>query len=114
MVLAKADAGVFSNYNDVLADGASAENGAELGKSLLQRLEKTVALVLEVTGHERLLQDNEMLLRSIEVRNPYVDPINLLQVELLRRVRGGDAAEETLTALLTSIRGVVAGMRNTG
>ena len=110
MVLAKADAGVFAHYNDVLADGAM----SEMGKSLLQRLEKTVALVLEVTGHERLLQDNEMLLRSIEVRNPYVDPINLLQVELLRRVRGGDATEETLTALLTSIRGVVAGMRNTG
>ena len=110
MVLAKADAGVFSHYNDQLADGAM----FEMGKSLLQGLEKTIALVLEVTGHERLLQNNEMLSRSIEVRNPYVDPINLLQVELLRRVRGGDSSEETLTALLASIRGVAAGMRNTG
>ena len=79
--------------------------------------------VLEITGHARLLEENPVLRRSIDVRNPYVDPINLLQVELLRRLRqaGRTAAARTIPmwsqlrrALLVTINGVAAGMRNTG
>jgi phosphoenolpyruvate carboxylase len=70
--------------------------------------------VLHVAGRQELLEGNAMLRRSIAVRNPYVDPINLLQVELLRRVRAGDQAPETLDALLVTMNGVAAGMRNTG
>jgi phosphoenolpyruvate carboxylase len=84
--------------------------------------------VLQITGHRRLLDENPVLRRSIDVRNPYVDPINLLQVELLRRLRqrpaprpgveqsGRETADlmQLRRALLVTINGVAAGMRNTG
>jgi len=52
----------------------------KLGAELRQRFEDTVNAVLEVTGHTRLLEDNARLRRLIEMRNPYIDPINILQV----------------------------------
>jgi phosphoenolpyruvate carboxylase len=80
--------------------------------------------VLQITGHTRLLEENQVLRRSIDVRNPYVDPINMLQVELLRRLRAAtegetqpaenDEAMLLRRALLVTINGVAAGMRNTG
>ena len=63
---------------------------------------------------ERLLEDNPVLRRSIDVRNPYVDPINLVQVELLHRLRGSGGDERLRDALLVTINGIAAGMRNTG
>ena len=58
--------------------------------------------------------DNPVLRRSIDVRNPYVDPINLVQVELLRRLRGGEADERLRDAFVVTVNGIAAGMRNTG
>jgi len=110
MVLAKADSATFARYNAVLVEADAQGLGAEL----LERLEAARAAVLQVAGRQELLEGNAMLRRSIAVRNPYVDPINLLQVELLRRVRAGDQAPETLDALLVTMNGVAAGMRNTG
>jgi phosphoenolpyruvate carboxylase len=69
--------------------------------------------VLDVTQHRELLESNPVLRRSIDVRNPYVDPINLLQVELLHRARRGDDPQVN-AALLVTVNGVAAGMRNTG
>ena len=90
-----------------------------LRSMLRSRLERAIEVVEDVTGHEQLLANNPVLRRSIDVRNPYVDPINLLQVELLRRLRNArdKHAEETVwlrRALLVTINGVAAGMRNTG
>ena len=110
MVLAKADGGIFARYNEVLAEGTL----ERLGETLLEGLDAARRGVLEVTGHAILLEGNTMLRRSIEVRNPYVDPINLLQVELLKRVRAGDRSPPTLHALLVTMNGIAAGMRNTG
>ena len=77
--------------------------------------------MLAISRHTQLLEDNPVLRRSIDVRNPYVDPINLLQVELLRRLRSAEKADvdESETdwlrrALLVTINGIAAGMRNTG
>lgn len=66
-----------------------------------------------MTGHERLLENNHALRRSIDVRNPYVDPINVVQVEILRRLRQSpdDALRE---AFVVTVNGIAAGMRNTG
>jgi phosphoenolpyruvate carboxylase len=115
MTLAKADAGIAAHYDRHLVP----EDQQDLGAMLRLRLQRAIAAVVEVTGHQQLLADNPVLRRSIDVRNPYVDPINLLQVELLRRLRAApDAnAEETVwlrRALLVTINGVAAGMRNTG
>jgi phosphoenolpyruvate carboxylase len=115
MALAKADAGIAAHYDRHLVP----PDHQDLGLMLRERLRRAIDVVIDVTGHQQLLADNPVLRRSIDVRNPYVDPINLLQVELLRRLRGArDAhAEETVwlrRALLVTINGVAAGMRNTG
>jgi phosphoenolpyruvate carboxylase len=115
MALAKADAGIAAHYDRHLVP----EDHQDLGAMLRDRLQRAIDVVADVTGHQQLLADNPVLRRSIDVRNPYVDPINLLQVELLRRLRDArDAhAEETMwlrRALLVTINGVAAGMRNTG
>jgi phosphoenolpyruvate carboxylase len=70
--------------------------------------------VLAVTGHDALLEANPVLRRSIDVRNPYVDPINLVQVELLRRLRGSDPDPALFDAFVVTVNGIAAGMRNTG
>jgi phosphoenolpyruvate carboxylase len=115
MALAKADAGIAAHYDRHLVP----DDQQDLGAMLRERLQRAIDTVIQVTGHHQLLADNPVLRRSIDVRNPYVDPINLLQVELLRRLRNTtDAhAEETVwlrRALLVTINGVAAGMRNTG
>lgn len=110
MVLAKADEAVATGYEEALV----APEHRGLGDALRDRIRQTRDLVLEVLGHAELCEENPVLKRSIAVRNPYVDPLNLLQVELLRRVRGG-ATDPSLTgALLVTINGVAAGLRNTG
>ena len=67
-----------------------------------------------VAGRTGLLDDNPVLRRSIDVRNPYVDPINLVQVELLRRLRGSDPDPALFDAFVETVNGIAAGMRNTG
>ena len=74
--------------------------------------ERTVDGVLAATGHARLLERQPMLRRSIDLRNPYVDPMNALQVELLARHRDGDTSAQL--PLLRSIAGIAAALRNTG
>ncbi|MEO7193105.1 MAG: phosphoenolpyruvate carboxylase [Vicinamibacterales bacterium] len=96
MALAKADAGIAAHYDRQLVPA----DLQPLGAALRVRLERAIEAVLWTTGHAQLLQDNLVLRRSIEVRNPYVDPINLLQVELLRRgredtARGSGHVEDT-------------------
>jgi len=115
MALAKADAGIAAHYDRHLVP----PDQQDLGRSLRGRLQRAIDVVLDITGHRQLLENNAVLRRSIDVRNPYVDPINLLQVELLRRLRqSSDARAEDEVwlrrALLVTINGIAAGMRNTG
>ena len=119
MALAKADTGIAAHYDRYLV-GPELQ---DLGRELRARLTRAANAVLEITGHTRLLEENQVLRRSIDVRNPYVDPINIIQVELLRRLRQigsrGAVSEDPdvvqlRRALLVTINGVAAGMRNTG
>ena len=73
---------------------------------------RTVAAVLEIVEADELLARHPVVQRSIRLRNPYVDPMNAIQVSLLRRYRGGDA--DAVPPLLRSIAGISAGLRNTG
>jgi len=109
MVLAKSDGRIAAEYDRRLVPAEL----QPLGRDLRTRLDRVIAAVLRVTGHRVLLESNTVLRRSIDVRNPYVDPINLVQIELLRRFRT-NADDRVKSALLVTINGVAAGMRNTG
>ena len=108
MVLAKAEARVAAVYDRLLVPAGL----QDVGEALRGRLEPAVALVRRAVGHQRLLESNPVLRRSIDVRNPYVDPINVVQAEVLRRMRAGD--DSLRDAVVVAVNGVAAGMRNTG
>ena len=77
--------------------------------------ELTRALVLKLTGHVHLLDEDRVLQRAIMLRNPYVDPMSLLQVDLLRRWRATERRDdELLEALFASVNGIAQGLQNTG
>jgi phosphoenolpyruvate carboxylase len=109
MVLAKAEPRIAAHYERLLVPDAL----RSLGSDLRARLSRTIELVLRMTSRERLLETNTTLRRSIEVRNPYVDPINLVQADILRRMRA--TADDSLRdAFVVTVNGIAAGMRNTG
>jgi phosphoenolpyruvate carboxylase len=110
MVLAKASPGISAYYDARLVPAAL----LPLGQRLRGDLQRTIDATMEVTGHAQLLAENPVLRRSIDVRNPYVDPINLVQVEVLTRLRADDDDPTLLDAFLVTVNGVAAGMRNTG
>jgi phosphoenolpyruvate carboxylase len=105
MTLAKSSLSIARGYLRLVDDRS-------LWKEIEAEHARTVAGVLAATGVSRLLERQPMLRRSIDLRNPYVDPMNALQVELLHRYRGGD--EEARLPLLRSITGIAAALRNTG
>jgi phosphoenolpyruvate carboxylase len=109
MVLAKTDVRIAAEYDRQLVPA----DLQSIGVDLRRRLQRASAAVREVTGHTELLESNPVLRRSIDVRNPYVDPINIVQVELLRRARLHEQAD-VRAALLVTVNGIAAGMRNTG
>jgi len=109
MVLAKGDPDVARLYDTVLVP----EELHPLGEELRQRFQRTVTTVLEITEHAKLMENHPVILGSIQVRNPYVDFLNLLQVQILQRLRGGEQGL-LRDALFATINGIAAGMRNTG
>jgi phosphoenolpyruvate carboxylase len=110
MVLAKADARIAAEYDRQLVPDAL----RPLGDELRERLARAVSALLKITGHTTLLEGNPVLRRSIDVRNPYVDPINLVQIEVIRRLRQGDHDPRLHDAFVVTVNGIAAGMRNTG
>ena len=110
-VLAETDARIAEEYDRRLVPPDLLPLGAELRA----RLASTVRAVLDTTGSHALLEDKPVISRSIEVRNPYVYPINLVQIELLRRLRGGSSEDSQIRqAFMMTVNGIAAGMRNTG
>jgi phosphoenolpyruvate carboxylase len=85
--------------------------------ALRDEFARTEKAICRLTGQKDLLDDAPWLQRSIRVRNPYIDPMNYIQIALLRRLRSGaepDAADALREAVLLSVNGVAAGLRNTG
>ena len=116
MVLSKSDSHVALYYEAHLTDDADLK---VLGKQLRQRLQDAVETLLALKGESQLLSSNEVLDQAMKVRKPYLLPLHLLQAELMKRRRRYLAectAEQTPVdhALMVSIAGIAAGLRNTG
>ena len=109
--MAKCDFSIARMYADLVGDKALRDRMFSL---LTEEFDRTLRMVLAVTGQERLLETNPVLERSIRLRNPYVDPMSLVQVELLRRKRAGDDSDPLNYALAATINGIAAGLHNTG
>jgi phosphoenolpyruvate carboxylase len=112
MVCAKADMGIARAYVSGLGGDVA------LLAQLEREYESAVSAVLRIRGSTVLLRDNEVLQSAIALRNPYVDPLSLLQIALLRRKEASDEADpgrEALnSALATTVSGIAQGLRNTG
>jgi phosphoenolpyruvate carboxylase len=109
--LAKADLSIARRYSLLVEDE---ELRARVWRMIEEEFERTRDMILRVTGQRELLEHNPVLARSIKLRNPYVDPMSLIQIELLRRLRGGEGGTELKYALAATINGISAGLRNTG
>jgi phosphoenolpyruvate carboxylase len=111
MVMSKTDLGIGARYGELVSDQI-------LAKTLFARIEAewqaTREALLSITGQSDFLAANPALARSFTDRRPYIDPLNHLQVELIRRYRGGDEDERVKRAIHLTINGVAAGLRNSG
>jgi phosphoenolpyruvate carboxylase len=111
MVLAKTDLAIASRYAELVSDPA-------LRDSIFSRIKAEWALtrqhLLAILEQDDFLADNPMLKRSLQLRSPYMDPLNHLQVELLKRHRAGETDERVARGIHLSINGVASGLRNSG
>ncbi len=108
MVIAKSDLSIAARY----AELARPELRDQIWPAIREEHKKTKHWVKRLTAVRALLDRNPTLQRSIKLRNPYVDPLNLMQIELVRRKRTGD--DSAARPLLLTVNGIAAGMRNTG
>jgi phosphoenolpyruvate carboxylase len=115
MVLAKSEPAIAQHYEDMLVTDDEAK---ELGAEIRSIHADTERAILDLTGHDLLGGNNKLLQRALRVRNPYVDCLNVLQAETLKRIRQREAEGEEdkvlKDALMTSVTGVANGMGNTG
>jgi phosphoenolpyruvate carboxylase len=111
LAMAKADFTIAGLYAGLVFDLRVRES---VFKMLEEEFRRTRRVLLAITGQPDLLESNPVLSRSIRLRNPYVDPMSLIQVDLLRRKRSGMESDELNYALGATINGIAAGLHNTG
>jgi phosphoenolpyruvate carboxylase len=111
MALGKADLATARLYSTLVDDGKLRERVYDMFEAEFHR---SVRAVLEITRQKELLETNQVLAHSIRLRNPYVDPMHLIQVDMLRRKRAGEDTPEVNRAIAATISGIAAGLRNTG
>jgi phosphoenolpyruvate carboxylase len=114
--LLKADMSIAALYSNLVPDPAAAKR---IFSKIKAEFDRTSAVILEVTGHRELLESEPVIQRSVQLRNPYVDPLNFIQVEMLRRLRSlpdpdSNQAEALREAIVLTINGIASGLRNTG
>ena len=110
MVLAKADMGIARRYARL-----AGADGAPVFTQLQDEFQRTAERICDARGTQRLLENELALRRAIRLRNPYIDPMSLLQIDLLKRWRAADRPDgELLDALFTTVKGIAGGMQNTG
>ncbi|MFZ4619361.1 MAG: phosphoenolpyruvate carboxylase [Bacteroidota bacterium] len=115
MIVAKADLDIARHYADLVEPAVLREHVYSL---LRERFERTKQVVMKISDQQGILDNNPVLQRSITLRNPYVDPLSLMQVELLKRIRAEKITpaqqRELEEAIFLCINGIAAGLRNTG
>ena len=111
MVLAKSSIAIASRYAELVPDVALRE---EIFGRIRREWHRSIETLLEIMGQERLLQGNPLLERSIRNRFPYLDPLNHVQVELLKEHRAQNPDEQVLRGIQLTINGISAGLRNSG
>jgi len=116
LTMRKADMGIAALYASLVDD-------EKIRRRIFALLEaefaRTEAAILAVTGQKQLLSREPVLRQSVELRNPYIDPLNYIQVEMLRRLRAGgkipaDEAEAVRGVIELTINGISGGLKNTG
>ena len=115
MTLSKADMSIAEEYSK-LVEHRRIRN--KISKRIIHAFDESAKMVTKISGGRKLLDNNPTLQRSIRLRNPYVDPMSYIQVELLRRIRDESITDEEYQelklAIFLSINGIAAGLRNTG
>jgi phosphoenolpyruvate carboxylase len=105
-------------YIAIASRCAELVSDTELRGRIFSRLraewQSTIEALQTIMGQETLLESNPLLARSIRHRFPYLDPLNHMQIELLKRYRAGDTDENVLTGIHLTINGIAAGLRNSG
>ncbi|HET7092702.1 MAG TPA: phosphoenolpyruvate carboxylase, partial [Thermomicrobiales bacterium] len=110
LALAKSDLAIAERYVALVEPSLA----ARFWPRIRDEHERTARQVARVTGHERPLDGEPVLRRSIDRRNPYVDPLSFVQVDALRRLRAAPAADATLRTVLLTVNGIAGGLKNTG
>jgi phosphoenolpyruvate carboxylase len=108
--------GIAALYVDLVPDK---EMAGEMFRVIQAEYERTCDVVLAISGHSSLLDEEPITQNAVQLRNPYVDPLNYIQVEMLRRIRAlsdqeGQEAGTIREAIAITINGIAAGLRNTG
>jgi phosphoenolpyruvate carboxylase len=116
LTMRKADMGIASLYAGLVTD---AKIRRRMVGILGAEFDLTEKAILSITGQKRLLGREPVLLRSVELRNPYIDPLNYIQVDMMRRIRGGATLEpreaDAIRAVIElTINGISGGLKNTG
>jgi len=111
MALGKVDLATARLYAELVTDAKLRERIYDMFDAEFHR---TARMVLAITQQKELLESNGVLAHSIRLRNPYVDPMHLIQVDMLRRKRAGEDTPEVNRAIAATISGISAGLRNTG
>ena len=111
MVLAKSSIAIASRYAELVPDEALRE---KIFGRIRREWHASIEALLDIMGQDRLLQGNPLLERSVRHRFPYLDPLNHVQVELLKEHRAQNPDEQVLRGIQLTINGISAGLRNTG
>jgi len=111
MVLAKSDMGIAARYANLVEDK---ETARQLFGRIRDEWHRTHDRLLEITGESRLVENNPKLENSIRLRLPYIEPLNHLQIELLRRFRSGDTNQEVRDGIHLTINAIATALRNSG
>lgn len=111
LALTKVDLPLARLYSSLVTDEGVRERVFAM---VVEEYDRTRRMLLAVTGQSRLLEKNPAVARSLRLRNPYVDPLSIIQIELLRRKRRGETSDELDYVLAATINGIAAGLRNTG